>query len=192
MPLSFSSLSLNTFDGSGSIDTYTLDMLDSIRNEARPADGGTGSTEIQVQLSDVLYQVCHRPDKGLFNVVPLCEPGLDRFSCQVREGNAKKLAKELNISWKIDLCNFQVESGSFACSEEYLTCPITMAIPTNGIFVKASSRSDVCHLFDKEAFFNVLSLELRHPLSQEPIRSDMIVRKSECYFNTERDCFTLR
>ncbi|EHM2232139.1 T3SS effector NleG family protein [Salmonella bongori] len=192
MPLSFSSLSLNAVNGSGSIDTYPLDMLDSIRNAARPPDGGTGPTEIQVQLCDVLYQVCHRPDKGLFKVVPLCEPGLDRLSCQVREDNAKKLANELNISWKIDLCNFRVDAGSFACSEEYLTCPITMAIPTNGIFVKASSRSDVCHLFDKEAFFDVVSLELKHPLSQEPIRGNMIIRKSECFFNTERGCFTLK
>ncbi|HFL5521868.1 TPA: T3SS effector NleG family protein [Salmonella bongori] len=192
MPLSFSSLSFNTFKGSESIDTYPLDILDGIRNAARPPDGGTGPTEIQVQLCDVLYQVCHRPDKGLFDVVPLCEPGLECCSRYVREDNAKKLAYELNFSWKIDLCNFRVEAGSFACSEEHLTCPITMAIPTNGIFVRVSSRSDVCHLFDKEAFFNVLSLELRHPLSLEPIRNDMIVRKSECYFNTERGCFTLK
>ncbi|ECC8734976.1 TPA: T3SS effector NleG family protein [Salmonella bongori] len=190
MPLSFPNVRLHTFDGY--IETYPLDMLDSIRNAARPPDGGTGPTEIQVQLCDALYQVCHRPDKGLFDVVPLYEPGLHPLTYQAREGNAKKLANELKISWKIDLCNFQVESGSFACSEKYLICPITMAIPKNGIFVKASSRSDVCHLFDKEAFFDVLSLELKHPLSQEPIRGDMIVRKSECFFNTERDCFTLR
>ncbi|EQC2934906.1 T3SS effector NleG family protein [Salmonella bongori] len=189
MPLSFSNL--NLLHGM-TIETYPSDMLDSIRNAARPPDGAPGPTEIQVQLCDALYQVCHRPDKGLFNVVPLCEPGLDPISRQVREDNAKKLARELNITWKIDLCSFQVEAGSFACSEEYLICPITMAIPTNGVFVKVSSQSDVCYLFDKKAFLNLLSLEFNHPLSQEPIRGNMIVRKSECYFNTERENFTLR
>ncbi|ECG1194778.1 DUF1076 domain-containing protein [Salmonella bongori] len=190
MPLSFPNVSLSTFGGR--IDTYPLDMLDSIRNAARPPDGAPGPTEIQVQLCDALYQVRHQPDEGTFYVVPWREPGQVYSDDTARRANAKKLAHELKISWKIDLCNFRVEAGSFACSEEYLTCPITMAIPTNGIFVKASSRSDVCYLFDKEAFFKLLSLELKHPLTQEPIRSDMIVRKSECYFNTERENFTLR
>ncbi|EDP8643682.1 T3SS effector NleG family protein [Salmonella bongori] len=190
MPLSFPNVSLSTFGGR--IDTYPLDMLDSIRNAARPPDGAPGPTEIQVQLCDALYQVRHQPDEGTFYVVPWREPGQVYSDDTARRANAKKLAHELKISWKIDLCNFRVDAGSFACSEEYLTCPITMAIPTNGIFVKASSRSDVCYLFDKEAFFKLLSLEFNHPLTQEPIRSDMIVRKSECYFNTERENFTLR
>ncbi|ASQ25770.1 type III secretion system effector protein [Salmonella enterica subsp. enterica serovar Paratyphi B] len=92
----------------------------------------------------------------------------------------------------INLCSFQVEAGSFACSEEHLTCPITLDIPTEGVFVKVSSQSDICCLFDKEAFLNLLPLEFAHPLSREKIHIDMIVRKSECFFNTERENFTLR
>lgn len=189
MPLSFPNL--NLLYGL-TIETYPSDMLDSIRNAARPPDGAPGPTEIQVQLCDALYQVRHQPDEGTFYVVPWREPGQVYSDDTQRWANAKKLARELNITWKIDLCSFQVEAGSFTCSEGHLTCPITKDIPTNGVFVKVSSRSDVCYLFDKEAFLNLLSLEFNHPLSLEPIRSDMIVRKSECYFNTERDCFTLR
>ncbi|EFO5311524.1 T3SS effector NleG family protein [Salmonella enterica subsp. enterica serovar Carrau] len=92
---------------------------------------------------------------------------------------------------RINLCSFQVEAGSFACSEEHLTCPITLDIPTEGVFVKVSSQSDVCCLFDKEAFLNLVRQELKHPLSRESICMGMIVRKSECFFNTERDKFTL-
>ncbi|HFL5521872.1 TPA: T3SS effector NleG family protein [Salmonella bongori] len=189
MPLSFPNLNLLH---RLTIETYPSDMLDSIRNAARPPDGAPGPTEIQVQLCDALYQVRHQPDDGTFYVVPWREPGQVYSDDTARWTNAKKLARELNITWKIDLCSFQVEAGSFTCSEGHLTCPITKDIPTNGVFVKVSSRSDVCYLFDKEAFLNLLSLEFNHPLSQEPIRSDMIVRKSECYFNTKRENFTLR
>ncbi|EAA8845583.1 DUF1076 domain-containing protein [Salmonella enterica] len=190
MPLSFPNVSLSTFGRY--IETYPLDIIDSIRNAARPPDGGTGPTEIQVQLCDVLYQVCHRPDKGLFRVAPLREPGQAYSDDTDTLANAKKLANKLNMAWRINSYSFRVEAGSFTCSEEYLTCPITMAIPTNGIFVKASSQSDVCHLFDKEAFLKLLPEEFVHPLTKEKIRIDMIVRNSECFFNTERENFTLR
>ncbi|HCL5346108.1 TPA: T3SS effector NleG family protein [Salmonella enterica] len=188
MPLSFPNLSL----ASGrKIETYPLDMLDSIRNAARPPDGATGPTEIQVQLRDALYQVRHQPDEGTFNVVPWPETGRVNVDYDAVD-NAKKLARELNMTWKINLYSFRVEAGSFTCSEEYLTCPITKDIPTNGVFVKVSSLSDVCYLFDKEAFLNLLPQKFAHPLSNEKIHIDMIVRKSECFFNTERENFTLR
>ncbi len=96
-----------------------------------------------------------------------------------------------NQSHRIDSCSFRVDAGSFACSEEHLICPITLDIPTNGVFVKVSSQSDICCLFDKEAFLNLVRQGLKHPFSREPICMSMIVKKSECFFNTERDKFTL-
>lgn len=91
---------------------------------------------------------------------------------------------------KIEACSFPVDPGSFSCAEEHLTCPITLDIPKNGVFVKVSSQSDVCCLFDREALLNLVCQELKHPLSREPICMDMIVRKKDCYFNTLRDKFT--
>lgn len=52
MPLSFPNVYLNTHMR---IETLPSDILDSIRNAARPPDGATGPTEIQVQLRDALY-----------------------------------------------------------------------------------------------------------------------------------------
>lgn len=227
MPLSFPNVYLNTHMR---IETLPSDILDSIRNAARPPDGATGPTEIQVQLRDALYLVRHSPDEGAFEVVPWREPGQVysdiRRSYPERFSNAERLARQLNRTWnmpappasltfsesqnaiyhfntqpanirdllpvRINFCSFQVEAGSFACSEEHLTCPITLDIPTNGVFVKVSSQSDICCLFDKEAFLNLVCQGLEHPLSREPICMGMIVRKSECFFNTERDKFTLK
>lgn len=226
MPLNFPNVYLNI---RGRIGTLPSDILDSIRNVARPPDGETGPTEIQVQLRDALYQVRHSPDEGAFEVVPWREPGQVysdiRRNYPERFSNAESLARQLNRTWDmpapptflrsaehqnaryhfntqpanikhslhawINLCSFQVEAGSFACSEEHLTCPITLDIPTEGVFVKVSSQSDICCLFDKEAFLNLVRQELKHPLSRESICMGMIVRKSECFFNTERDKFTL-
>lgn len=209
MPLSFPNVYLNT---RGRIETLPSDILDSIRNAARPPDGATGPTEIQVQLRDALYQVRHSPDEGAFEVVPWRELGQVysdiRRNYPERFSNAESLARQLNRTWDyhfntqpanikhslhawINLCSFQVEAGSFACSEEHLTCPITLDIPTEGVFVKVSSQSDICCLFDKEAFLNLVRQELKHPLSRESICMGMIVKKSECFFNTERDKFTL-
>lgn len=60
MPLSFPNVYLNTHMR---IETLPSDILDSIRNAARPPDGATGPTEIQVQLRDALYLVRHSPTK---------------------------------------------------------------------------------------------------------------------------------
>ncbi|EOF5822558.1 T3SS effector NleG family protein [Salmonella enterica] len=90
---------------------------------------------------------------------------------------------------KIEACSFPVDTGSFLCAEEYLKCPITLDIPKNGVFVKVSSQSDVCYLFSKEELLKLVDQKLSHPLSREPIRMDMIVRKRDCYFNTLRDTF---
>lgn len=90
---------------------------------------------------------------------------------------------------KIEACSFPVDTGSFLCAEEYLKCPITLDIPKNGVFVKVSSQSDVCYLFSKEELLKLVDQKLGHPLSREPIRMDMIVRKRDCYFNTLRDTF---
>lgn len=90
---------------------------------------------------------------------------------------------------KIEACSFPIDTGSFLCAEEYLKCPITLDIPKNGVFVKVSSQSDVCYLFSKEELLKLVDQKLGHPLSREPIRMDMIVRKRDCYFNTLRDTF---
>lgn len=226
MPLSFPNIYLNT---RRRIETLPPDILDSIRNAARPPDGVTGPTEIQVQLRDVLYRVRHQPDDGTFEVAPWREPGQGysyiRQNHPESFSNARRLALQLNERWnlpgpitdrflnpngyqvavnnlgmqsdimsnqlhkKIEACSFPVDPGSFSCAEEHLTCPITLDIPKNGVFVKVSSQSDVCCLFDREALLNLVCQELKHPLSREPIRMDMIVRKRDCYFNTLRDTF---
>ncbi len=102
MPLSFPNVYLNTRQR---IETLPSDLLDSIRNAARPPNGATGLTEIQVQLRDMLYQVRHRPDEVAFEVIPLREPGQvysdilrnypERFS------NAERLARQLNRTWNM-------------------------------------------------------------------------------------------
>lgn len=91
---------------------------------------------------------------------------------------------------KIEEFSFPVDTEGFLCAEEYLKCPITLDVPKNGVFVKVSSQSDVCCLFDKDALLNLVRQELKHPLSREPISMDMIVRKRDCYFNTSREKFT--
>nr|VUD24068.1 type III secretion system effector protein [Salmonella sp. NCTC 7297] len=51
------------------------------------------------------------------------------------------------------------------------------------------SQMFVTYLFSKEELLKLVDQKLGHPLSREPIRMDMIVRKRDCYFNTLRDTF---
>ncbi|EPM3998154.1 type III secretion system effector NleG7, partial [Escherichia coli] len=51
-------------------------------------------------------------------------------------------------------------------------------------FVKNALNSNICTLYDKSAFMNLIREHLPHPLSREKIVKEMIIERNMCYFDT--------
>ncbi|EHT1565462.1 T3SS effector NleG family protein, partial [Escherichia coli] len=71
----------------------------------------------------------------------------------------------------------------------FLTCPITLDKPENGVFMRNSQGAEICSLYDKDALVQLVETGGAHPLSREPITESMIMRKDECHFDTKREAF---
>ncbi|MCZ8552358.1 T3SS effector NleG family protein [Escherichia albertii] len=93
---------------------------------------------------------------------------------------------------KIELCAFNVKDAELKGTESSLTCPITLCEPEDGVFMKNSLHSNVCALYDKSALMHLVNTGASHPMSRESITASMIVRRDECYFDSERDNFTVK
>lgn len=92
---------------------------------------------------------------------------------------------------KIDLCSFSPNADELSCSEADLTCPVMLAVPEKGIFVKTSPESDICQLFDEIACIQLIIDGAVHPISRVPLSADMIINKNECYFDTTKGNFII-
>ncbi|EFC1641692.1 DUF1076 domain-containing protein [Escherichia coli] len=92
---------------------------------------------------------------------------------------------------KIDSYTFAVNPEDFFCSEEHLTCPITLCVPKKGVFVRNSLSSEVCSLYDQGALTEIIRRNAPHPLSREVFSPEMIVRRDECQFNVSEQHFCI-
>lgn len=92
---------------------------------------------------------------------------------------------------KIDLCSFSPNVDELSCSEADLTCPVMLAVPEKGVFVKTSPESDICQLFDEIACIQLIIDGAVHPISRVPLSADMIINKNECYFDTTKGNFII-
>ncbi|EDC7314019.1 DUF1076 domain-containing protein, partial [Salmonella enterica subsp. enterica serovar Bareilly] len=81
---------------------------------------------------------------------------------------------------KIDLCSFSPNAEELSCSKDDLICPVMLAVPEKGIFVKASSESNICQLFDEVALIQLIIESAIHPVNRAPLTADMIIDKNEC------------
>ncbi|WP_373869076.1 T3SS effector NleG family protein [Escherichia albertii] len=53
-------------------------------------------------------------------------------------------------------------------------------------------KIELCALYDKSALMHLVNTGASHPMSRESITASMIVRRDECYFDSERDNFTVK
>ncbi|WP_071813804.1 DUF1076 domain-containing protein, partial [Escherichia coli] len=90
---------------------------------------------------------------------------------------------------KINSCVFGTDSNHFSCPESFLTCPITLDKPENGVFMRNSQGAEICSLYDKDALVHLVKTRAAHPLSRESIAVSMIVGRDECHFDTKREAF---
>nr|WP_249537669.1 T3SS effector NleG family protein [Escherichia coli] len=64
--------------------------------------------------------------------------------------------------------------------------------PEEGVFVKNSDSSEVCCLFDFDAFSRLASEGSYHPLTREPITASMIIKHEECIYDDTRGNFIIK
>ncbi|EPS5377030.1 T3SS effector NleG family protein [Escherichia albertii] len=90
---------------------------------------------------------------------------------------------------KINKCAFRVDAASLKGPEDVLTCPITLCIPEDGVFMKNAGNSSICTLYDKASLEHLVNTNAPHPLSRESITVSMIVERDKCNFDFQRQCF---
>ncbi|EMK4183933.1 DUF1076 domain-containing protein, partial [Escherichia coli] len=110
------------------------------------------------------------------------------FQSVMAEHRENKTSNKILME-KINSCVFRPDSNHFSCPESFLTCPITLDTPENGVFMRNSRGAEICSLYDKDALVQLVETGGAHPLSREPITESMIMRKDECHFDTKREAF---
>lgn len=103
---------------------------------------------------------------------------------QTRSASSLQETVRTEIQNRVNSSAFSVNPSDFSCSEQHLSCPITLCIPETGVFVKNARCSNVCSLYDKNALTEILRRNATHPLSREGFSPEMIVLKKECNFST--------
>ncbi|ENA5971117.1 T3SS effector NleG family protein [Escherichia albertii] len=191
------------------------EVLSEIRNQS-------AAGEAQIQLGELMVSIRPMSIDGFFmgsiNQNGLSEDsilmGLQHIEYLEREINAGGLTSsevnmlreiEINVNTsllpdvrlprildKIELCAFNVKDAELKGTESSLTCPITLCEPEDGVFMKNSLHSDICTLYDKSALMHLVNTGASHPISRESITASMIVKRDECYFDSERENFAVK
>ncbi|MCQ8907927.1 T3SS effector NleG family protein [Escherichia albertii] len=191
------------------------EVLSEIRNQS-------AAGEAQIQLGELMVSIRPMSIDGFFmgsiNQNGLSEDsilmGLQHIEYLEREINAGGLTSsevnmlreiEINVNTsllpdvrlprildKIELCAFNVKDAELKGTESSLTCPITLCEPEDGVFMKNSLHSDICTLYDKSTLMHLVNTGASHPISRESITASMIVRRDECYFDSERENFAVK
>lgn len=191
------------------------EVLSEIRNQS-------AAGEAQIQLGELMVSIRPMSIDGFFmgsiNQNGLSEDsilmGLQHIEYLEREINTGGLTSsevnmlreiEINVNTsllpdvrlprildKIELCAFNVKDAELKGTESSLTCPITLCEPEDGVFMKNSLHSDICTLYDKSALMHLVNTGASHPISRESITASMIVRRDECYFDSERENFAVK
>ncbi|WP_149450768.1 T3SS effector NleG family protein [Escherichia albertii] len=191
------------------------EVLSEIRNQS-------AAGEAQIQLGELMVSIRPMSIDGFFmgsiNQNGLSEDsilmGLQHIEYLEREINAGGLTSsevnmlreiEINVNTsllpdvrlprildKIELCAFNVKDAELKGTESSLTCPITLCEPEDGVFMKNSLHSDICTLYDKSALMHLVNTGASHPISRESITASMIVKRDECYFDSEKENFAVK
>lgn len=170
--------------GSGQYSVHYVQLLDGFSVE--PVRGG---------LLDRLLGREHRMDRRAVALERQLNGGVDflssvnnYFQSVMAEHRENKTGNKILME-KINSCVFRPDSNHFSCPESFLTCPITLDKPENGVFMRNSQGAEICSLYDKDALVQLVETGGAHPLSREPITESMIMRKDECHFDTKREAF---
>ncbi|EPT9485714.1 DUF1076 domain-containing protein [Escherichia coli] len=170
--------------GSGQYSVHYVQLLDGFSVE--PVRGG---------LLDRLLGREHRMDRRAVALERQLNGGVDflssvnnYFQSVMAEHRENKTGNKILME-KINFCVFGTDSNHFSCPESFLTCPITLDKPENGVFMRNSQGAEICSLYDKDALVQLVETGGAHPLSREPITESMIMRKDECHFDTKREAF---
>lgn len=170
--------------GSGQYSVHYVQLLDGFSVE--PVRGG---------LLDRLLGREHRMERRAVALERQLNGGVDflrsvnnYFQSVMAEHRENKTSNKILME-KINSCVFRPDSNHFSCPESFLTCPITLDTPENGVFMRNSRGAEICSLYDKDALVQLVETGGAHPLSREPITESMIMRKDECHFDTKREAF---
>ncbi|EET1132009.1 DUF1076 domain-containing protein [Escherichia coli] len=170
--------------GSGQYSVHYVQLLDGFSVE--PVRGG---------LLDRLLGREHRMDRRAVALERQLNGGVDflssvnnYFQSVMAEHRENKTGNKILME-KINSYVFGTDSNHFSCPESFLTCPITLDKPENGVFMRNSRSAEICSLYDKDALVQLVETGGAHPLSREPITESMIMRKDECHFDTKREAF---
>lgn len=170
--------------GSGQYSVHYVQLLDGFSVE--PVRGG---------LLDRLLGREHRMERRAVALERQLNGGVDflssvnnYFQSVMAEHRENKTSNKILME-KINSCLFRPDSNHFSCPESFLTCPITLDKPENGVFMRNSRSAEICSLYDKDALVQLVETGGAHPLSREPITESMIMRKDECHFDTKREAF---
>ncbi|EIG8182781.1 DUF1076 domain-containing protein, partial [Escherichia coli] len=164
--------------GSGQYSVHYVQLLDGFSVE--PVRGG---------LLDRLLGREHRMERRAVALERQLNGGVDflssvnnYFQSVMAEHRENKTSNKILME-KINSCVFRPDSNHFSCPESFLTCPITLDTPENGVFMRNSRGAEICSLYDKDALVQLVETGGSHPLSREPITESMIMRKDECHFD---------
>ncbi|HDI9436112.1 TPA: DUF1076 domain-containing protein, partial [Escherichia coli] len=162
--------------GSGQYSVHYVQLLDGFSVE--PVRGG---------LLDRLLGREHRMERRAVALERQLNGGVDflssvnnYFQSVMAEHRENKTSNKILME-KINSCVFRPDSNHFSCPESFLTCPITLDTPENGVFMRNSQGAEICSLYDKDALVQLVETGGAHPLSREPITESMIMRKDECH-----------
>lgn len=170
--------------GSGQYSVHYVQLLDGFSVE--PVRGG---------LLDRLLGREHRMERRAVALERQLNGGVDFLSSvnnyfqSVMAEHRENKTSNKTLMEKINSCLFRPDSNHFSCPESFLTCPITLDTPANGVFMRNSQGAEICSLYDKDTLVQLVETGGAHPLSREPITESMIMRKDECHFDTKREAF---
>ncbi|EEZ3857923.1 DUF1076 domain-containing protein [Escherichia coli O157:H7] len=170
--------------GSGQYSVHYVQLLDGFSVE--PVRGG---------LLDRLLGREHRMERRAVALERQLNGGVDflssvnnYFQSVMAEHRENKTSNKILME-KINSCLFRPDSNHFSCPESFLTCPITLDTPANGVFMRNSQGAEICSLYDKDTLVQLVETGGAHPLSREPITESMIMRKDECHFDSKKESF---
>ncbi|MCM4995917.1 DUF1076 domain-containing protein, partial [Escherichia coli] len=157
--------------GSGQYSVHYVQLLDGFSVE--PVRGG---------LLDRLLGREHRMERRAVALERQLNGGVDflssvnnYFQSVMAEHRENKTSNKILME-KINSCLFRPDSNHFSCPESFLTCPITLDKPENGVFMRNSQGAEICSLYDKDTLVQLVETGGAHPLSREPITESMIMR----------------
>ncbi|EGO8361697.1 DUF1076 domain-containing protein [Escherichia coli] len=169
---------------------------------AQVADSGRGEITVGNQTVSIVYDqendryLAGDDNGGLLSGLLLLgfnngPEALAERMLSMLSGSGEVQAQQ-NIQEKIEENKFSVNPEHFQCSPESVICPITLEKPEEGVFIKNSADSVVCCLFNADAFSRLVSENLPHPLTREPITVSMIVKPEECIYDHTRGNFIVK